>query len=230
MDRRSCSLFTAGLALALAGCHAEVDVAPTGDAGPSDAPVALQDGSPCPVAVPSAQASCPSEVACEYGGDAHGACRTVATCGGSAGAMKWTVAPPAEGCAAPVNPAACPAAYLTLHPASACPIAGGKLSCDYTEGRCACIPCTDEGGLSAEWGCRPWDGAIALGSYAPDASASCPADLPELGAPCDYPDQTLCQYAAQCVGVSLGHSVACADGYWQPATPPPANCVGLTCG
>jgi hypothetical protein len=142
--------------------------------------------------------------------------------------MTWAVKDPAPGCAPPANPAACPASFTSLHPASACPAPNGDLACDYAEGRCACIACTNAGAASSEWGCRQWVDVAAIGPYAPDASASCPADLPELGAPCDYPDQTICMYDP-CGGVNLGHSVACADGYWQPALLT-ASCAIHACG
>jgi hypothetical protein len=127
-----------------------------------------------------------------------------------------------------VNDPACPAAFDARPLGTACPVASGSLTCDYAEGRCACVPCNGDAGPSFEWGCRPWDGVVSVGPFSPDASGFCPAPVPNVGDPCGpYPDDTVCPYDV-CPGVVLGPSLVCTNRTWQLLGAPP-TCTAHAC-
>ena len=171
--------------------------------------VASLEGS-CPSPVPPDGGACNLSgelLACEYGGNANGACTTFAEClAVEAGAhLSWIVTPAAEGCEQ--NSAACPVMYGSGEGAR-CP--ANNLSCDYAEGRCACLACAPDGGVQNGytgdyWHCRAWK----------DVAAGCPTPRPLLGSVCTAPEGTLCDYTQCCGGPSLGPSMLCAGGVWR---------------
>lgn len=158
----------------------------------------------CPAARPKAGDPCAlpdsGVLECEYGGDAHGACRTLADCESG----HWSIGQ--EVC--PTDPSACPATYGQGEGAS-CPVTG---FCDYEQGRCSCVGCVldADGGIeSGSWHCRPWP---------VDAGAGCPAEAPLTGSACSTEGQSC---GADCCGsprVSFGEQ--CSAGVWEPIVCP----------
>jgi hypothetical protein len=167
--------------------------------------------SSCPASVPKDGGTCsPMDggvLACEYGGNANGACTTFARCAtpNASTPLHWIVSPAAQGCAQ--NGAACPATYGSGEGAM-CPAM--NLSCDYAEGRCACLACAPDGGVQngytgGYWHCRAWN----------DVAAGCPTPRPRLGSECSAPEGVVCDYGQCCGGPSLGPSALCAGGVWR---------------
>jgi hypothetical protein len=164
----------------------------------------------CPGSVPKDGGACaPVEavLACEYGGNANRACTTFADCAAlKAGApLSWIVTPATQGCGQ--NQAACPGTY-GIGEGAACPAM--NLSCDYDEGRCACLACAGDGGVQSGytggyWHCRAWK----------DVAPGCPVPRPLLGSACTVQEGTLCDYDMCCSGPSLGPSALCAGGVWR---------------
>jgi hypothetical protein len=167
----------------------------------------------CPAAVPTAGDPCQPILECEYGADSHHVCTTVATCA-STGSTNfiWFISPPAAGCG--TNAASCPASFTALAAGSPCP--GVSSFCEYPEGLCRCVPCSDEAGLSTMWGCGTW---------APGGTG-CPSERPLSGDACDVPNQE-CSYDGYC-GVEIGPNMVCQDGYWQ-ATGLAGSCIIPQC-
>ena len=102
------------------------------------------------------------------------------------------------------NPPLCPATYGAGE-GRACPLQG---TCDYSEGRCGCLPCAPDGGFTGQsssyWHCRLWT----------DISAGCPARSPVLNTACSV-DGLACDYSQCCGGPSLGPGLQCTGGRWQ---------------
>jgi hypothetical protein len=102
------------------------------------------------------------------------------------------------------NPPLCPATYGAGE-GRACPLQG---TCDYSEGRCGCLPCAPDGGFTGQsssyWHCRLWT----------DISAGCPARSPVLNTACSV-DGLVCDYSQCCGGPSLGPGLQCTGGRWQ---------------
>ena len=106
---------------------------------------------------------------------------------------------------AEANPAQCPTAF-GLGEGRACPLTQG--TCDYPEGRCACLSCAPDGGIgesSSYWHCRAWT----------DVPAGCPARAPALGSSCSFDGGLVCDYDQCCGGPALGPSMQCSGGAWQ---------------
>jgi hypothetical protein len=168
----------------------------------------------CPASVPVQGASCNVSVTCEYrGADTTHECSTMASCNGS----KWYLSPPAAGCG--THPSPCPATYATLAEGAACPT-GLAGSCDYDEGRCACLPCFTSAGAQNGmlWTCRKWD----------SGGAGCPPLAPLAGTACGTPDQ-FCYYSGFC-GIGVGSNYKCTDGYWRSQFGPVGSCALRMCG
>jgi hypothetical protein len=185
-----------------AGAHdgaAERGVGAHDGAGESDGSTESEAApGPCPATVPDAGQGCTSPdgsfLECEYGGDAHGLCRTLARCAG-----QWTITQTT--CAS--DPSICPPAYGGGE-GSSCPISG---PCDYAEGRCACVDCSlaADGGIEGgHWHCRAWL----------DAGPGCPPYSPLVGSVCSAPGGTAC--GSDCCGSPvLGEGVQCSGGIWR---------------
>lgn len=98
----------------------------------------------------------------------------------------------------------CPTTY-GVGEGRACPLQG---TCDYSEGRCGCLPCAPNGGFTGQsssyWHCRLWT----------DVPVGCPARSPALQTACSA-DGLACDYNQCCGGPSLGASVKCTGGSWQ---------------
>jgi len=154
---------------------------------------------------------------CEYGGNAYGACTTIAVCGAGVISLgSWTVTPAPSGCG--TNAAECPATY-GFGEGSACPLPG---TCDYPQGRCGCLSClSDAGTAGGYWHCRAWDD--------PSVGASCPAERPLIGTACTVPEGTVCFYDACCGGPSLGPSVQCTGGAWGEYASGECSCTVAFC-
>jgi hypothetical protein len=168
---------------------------------PVDASDVITERNPqCPAAVPTAGNPCKPILECEYGADLHHVCTTVATCGSTGSTnFTWFLSPPTAGCG--TNAASCPASFAALAAGSPCP--GVSSFCEYPEGLCRCVPCSDEAGLSSMWGCGTW---------AP-GGAGCPSERPLSGDACDVSNQE-CSYGGYC-GVEIGPNMVCQDGYWR---------------
>ena len=205
-------------------CDDTVDSGPVpSDAGQDVQPQTLI----CPTTVPpNGMAPCLLEIdggsagflsSCEYGGNAYGACTTIAVCGtGVISLGSWTVTPAPNRCG--TNAAACPATY-GLGEGSACPLPG---TCDYPQGRCGCLSClSDAGTAGGYWHCRAWDD--------PSVGASCPAERPLIGTACTVPEGTVCFYDACCGGPSLGPSVQCTGGAWGEYASGECSCTVAFC-
>ena len=166
--------------------------------------------SSCPASVPKDGGACNpmgGVLACEYGGNANGACTTFVQCAtlNASSPPHWIVSTAAQGCSP--NGAACPGTYGSGEGA-ACPAM--NLSCDYAEGRCACLACAPDGGAQngytgGYWHCRAWN----------DVAAGCPTPRPRLGSKCSAPEGVVCDYGQCCGGPSLGPSAMCAGGVWR---------------
>ncbi len=207
-----------GSSTTVAAADSGDDAAP--DAGASDSTVDSQDifvrgDAGCPVAIPASSQPCNEPgLWCEYGdGGSHSLCTTKTHCdvlAKTGGVIAWHVNPPDIGCG--VQPADCPAAYGQQSDA-ACP---AQATCDYAEGRCACILCDDYDGSPErnQWACRPWSSVPAafVDGGALTTSTTCTAERARLGTACT--DTTVvCGYDA-CNGISLGPYTACAYGTW----------------
>jgi hypothetical protein len=219
------------IAAVIAGCgtsategspaeDASVDV---GDGGSSDGLAPVDGGAPvdadaaCPAAPPAQGASCASPgLWCQYGDDPHARCAVRAYCNGGLGPVHWDLTPPEIDCEA--AGAACPPSFAT--DAGACPPGTTARSCDYAEGRCACVSCMPADGdvERTEWTCRAWtdvgtfilDDAGNIVAAPPDVAA-CPPVPPHLGSACAT--SAICGYDS-CTGVSLGWYEWCSGGTW----------------
>jgi hypothetical protein len=175
----------------------------------------------CPKVIPGDGSSCEHRgLVCESGGGAHQRCSTIFSCGDaldpkSPTNLAWNVSPPDPSCMQ-VNDSACPADFNSTPVAKDCPSSG--LSCDYGEGRCDCMPCNPSG---LAWRCRRW-GDVGT-------SATCPADRPALGTPCDSDGPQSCKYDDNC-RVSFGPDLVCFEGLWQPRIGLPRACGVPVCG
>jgi hypothetical protein len=171
----------------------------------------------CPADLPASNVPCAMEgLWCEYGdGGTHSTCTTLALCGviaKSGGDLGWQITQPDPATCGP-RPSDCPASYG--EPAdAACPSKG---TCDYTEGRCACVICDDYDGSPEQnqWRCRAWSDVPGVyvdgGAATPDGS--CPAERPRLGTPCS--DSTIvCGYDS-CNDIPIGPYLYCDLGTWS---------------
>ena len=108
---------------------------------------------------------------------------------------------------AEANSALCPASFGTGE-GHACPLSPG--TCDYPEGRCGCLDCVPDGGTgvitSSYWHCRAWT----------DLPTGCPSPVPATGTACSFDGGLVCNYDPCCTGPSLGPSMQCSGGTWQP--------------
>jgi hypothetical protein len=154
----------------------------------------------CPSTPPDLFASCDglSGVECEYG-DPYGRNRTSASCGVTAVGQPpvWIV----DTTTVPPNPASCPATFAAAQTGSC--TADAHLSCDYDEGRCACL-CPD-GQSAATWACRSRD----------DLQPHCPSLRPLAGDGCTD-EGLMCSYDKFCSEspLSFGPDLICQNGYW----------------
>jgi hypothetical protein len=183
------------------------DASGTGGTGGS---AGSQDAGGCPAAVPKNGDPCTPGNGidlCEYPGtDALHVCTTRASCGSTSltGAFMWFVTPPDPGCG--THPSPCPTSFDALAPGSACPGSLGSQSCDYPEGRCGCVSCSEPNSTAQGmmWACRKWD----------SGGPGCPAVAPLVNQPCSTPE-LFCYYSG-CDGISAGDDLECFDGVWQP--------------
>ncbi len=177
----------------------------------------------CPLVAPTNDSDCGDRgLVCESGGTPHRRCSTAAACQDALDPSNptrtaWSVNAPA-GCTAE-NDAACPASYGSVPVAKACPTQG--LSCDYAEGRCACVPCnpSDPTASAIAWRCRAWSSGLAAG---------CPSERPLLGSRCDV-DRFGCAYDDAC-RVSFGPDLVCFNQVWTPRIGAPRTCAAPVCG
>lgn len=174
----------------------------------------------CPIAVPADGSNCsPRSLVCEYGGDTHHRCTTLAACQDKLdpydpAGIAWKVIPPAAGCLT-TNDQSCAASFGGVQTATACPTAGTV--CDYTEGRCECVPCNPTG---SNWRCRAWAEGLNM---------RCPSDRPLLGSRCDELEGLQCRYDDTC-DVSLGPDLVCFGGIWTLRLGAPRACAEPVCG
>jgi hypothetical protein len=177
------------------------------DAGDSS----MTDGGPldgafvspvCPPYPPTAGSACaPKGVSCEYGAFTDGLCNVVWSCGSNA---EWYELYTGSFCDARDggNDPTCPSTYAQAADAGACSPSAG--TCEYPEGRCACVswcggPPPIDGGAPPRWVCdKPY-------------GAGCPAVRPRIGSGCSG-GPMYCGYDICCGGTEM----ACTDaGYWQ---------------
>jgi hypothetical protein len=179
----------------------------------------------CPLVVPASGATCSSRgLACEAMGGPHQICSTFFDCEDALDPhdptkIAWKVTPPANGCSVNNDPQ-CPSDYNSVLLGKACPAA--ELSCDYSEGRCRCAPCTPTSSYptGTGWQCRGWAD--------PDIGNGCPSDRPQEGSKCDV-NGTVCNYDSTCT-VSFGPDLVCTDGAWEPRGGAPRTCGTPVCG
>jgi len=210
------ALFGCGGSTSTAETVAVSDAATTQDAAlPLDGGMVPGRNPDCPATVPAAGGACNPVLACDYASDEHHVCVTHADCAsiGMGATFKWIVTVPPDGCGA--NSASCPASFTALPDGAACP--GMNPSCTYPEGRCGCLPCSSEAGMSSMWTCRKWG---------PD-DQTCPSEPPLGGDACTMTNKQ-CSYGGFC-GVSVGPSMMCEDGYWRRGGPT-GSCLLRTCG
>ncbi len=174
----------------------------------------------CPKAPPVNGSNCDHRsLVCETGGDAHLRCTTISACQDKLdphdpAGIAWSVAPPAASCLAS-NDVSCPVSFGDVSVASVCPTAG--VTCDYTEGRCACLACNPTG---LNWRCRAW---------AEGLNTRCPSDRPLVGSRCDDLEGIQCRYDDGCL-VSLGPDLVCFGGLWTLRLGAPRACPQPVCG
>jgi hypothetical protein len=114
--------------------------------------------------------------------------------------------------------AGCPASFTALADGAQCPVAAGT-SCDYVEGRCGCLPCSNGTGTTTQnsWACRAWD----------TGGTGCPARSPAPGSACTTPQQ-FCTYGGFC-GISVGDDLECVGGVWQRMVSVTGSCALRMC-
>jgi hypothetical protein len=174
----------------------------------------------CPLTPPADGSNCDHRsLVCETGGDAHRRCSTVSACQDKLdpkdpAGIAWSVTPPATACTT-TNDVSCAATFGGVIAASVCPTAGA--TCDYTEGRCACVSCNPTG---LNWRCRAW---------AEGLNDRCPSERPLIGSRCDDLDGLQCRYDDRC-GVSLGPDLVCFGGVWTLRLGAPRACAEPVCG
>lgn len=164
---------------------------------------------PCPASQPTMGAVCATAIDCEYGGDAHHRCSTMARCGADqAGGLHWSIS--ADPSCVAQNGSQCNPTFAPDAGVGCSPQAG---LCDYPEGRCVCEPCRSGAG---QWACRRWD----------DVSSGCPSPAPLIGSPCTQ-EGAECSYGSCCT-VSTGPLVKCVGGVWQDEVDTTCACA-LSC-
>jgi hypothetical protein len=199
------------LALSFSGCGGAattVELGTGSDAASDSSRDGLAEGiaernPQCPVSVPSAGSPCEPPLECEYGaaGDMHHVCSTRADCDSSDGvSFKWSLTFPPAGCG--TNAVSCPVTFTDLADGAVCP--GVTSFCEYSDGLCTCVPCTNEAGLSSMWNCGAWA----------NSGSGCPSDRPLSGDACATPNQE-CSYGG--CDESVEPTMVCRDGYWQLA-------------
>jgi hypothetical protein len=191
------------------------------DAAPADTDRADSSLAVCPAAIPADGSPCGGANVpriCEYGGDTHGVCSTLAECGitGAGQAPHWIVTPPFPGCG--TAPAGCPGSFASAD-GKVCTSSTTPNECDYGEGRCGCEPCRTQGpGFGYAWRCNAWS-AVPTG---------CPSPRPVLGTPCAMEGQ-VCNYGLCCRGPSLGLDQICMNGVWSPWVDTGCSCFFPSC-
>ena len=169
----------------------------------------------CPAAPPGLFAPCDGldGAECEYG-DPYGRNRISASCGVTTLGQPpvWVVG----NTTVPVNPASCPPTFAAAQTGSC--TAAANLSCDYDEGRCACV--CPEGQTAATWACRSRD----------DVQPPCPALRPLAGDGCTD-EGLMCNYAKYCgeSSLSFGPPMVCQHGYWRFGPPGGGACGTPAC-
>jgi hypothetical protein len=219
--QRSSAATTVTGVLPDATCPLPDRICPAEDGATADAQdeKSMEAGIPtCPADVPAGGAPCsPPGQSCEYGGDAHRACTTLASCASNGlGPFNWFVYPPAPGC--PDNDPSCPANFGAPAESSPCSFTTGSVSCDYDDGRCGCIACRVSADsdvvLAGRWDCRRWD----------SGGSGCPPVRPLAGDACETPDLS-CTYGG--CGISVGPSMQCSSGHWRPQALNGSCVIGL---
>lgn len=212
--RKGHELASAALTIALAACSSTSSTSVAGhDGGAGDS--STSGKFECPAAVPSNGSPCTAPsggfYACEYGGDAHGACTTVAQCV----SQRWYVTPPAAECG--TSAATCDATFGAQE-VTAC--TNTSDTCTYAQGRCGCISCQlDGGGAGRYWHCRAWNDT---------ASADCPSPRPLLGSACTK-EGAQCAFNSCCAGPSVGPDLECKDAQWRPLVTGGCSCREPSC-
>jgi len=171
----------------------------------------------CPEAQPSYGSDCSGDgQSCSYGSDGCGNA-TEYVCHNGAweyGEMIGTCNPP--------PPDLCPADL----PAYGAPCGEVGAICDYPGGAC-------DIGMTATCGDDLTWSVYDAGSCNPPPPPSCPAELPEQGAPCDPTWEEYCSYPVDTGCGPIDAQAQCVDGTWQVAIPtcnppPPDYCYSLT--
>jgi hypothetical protein len=170
----------------------------------------------CPASIPPAGGPCKPILTCDYGGGEHQVCRTRVDCASSDGTnFKWFVSSPAAGCG--TSSASCPASFTALADGSPCPGLEMNSFCYYPEGRCGCVRCDSDAGISSMWACRKWG----------PTEDGCPPDPPLSGDACSTPNQQ-CSYGGFC-RFAVGPTMMCDDGYWKQGGQT-GSCIIPSCG
>jgi hypothetical protein len=185
-------------------CGGNASHAPSADDSGRDAEHVLPSGwgsAGCPDLSPTVGAPCEGHRLCTYGDSLRGDCRSVVECNGEV----WQddsgecVPLPNEQCPANIPSGECAPTDADLVPLDPHTMDAGCLY-DGTFCRCDCPNdgCVDDS--PGEWNCEPTDMGI------------CPANLPNLGEPCDG-NGAECRYGDPCF---TGGVVVCFDGIWSP--------------
>ncbi len=175
----------------------------------------------CPAGPPAPNAPCDpvtgQPLECEYGGDASGQCTAVARCALQPdGSFAFDVRSDVN-CV--VSDPSCPASYGAVPMMDGGYVQSGSVSdgggctrvttviCSYPEGVCVCTAPAS----SATCTCRA---RSEVSTESGDGTA-CPAKRPLAGDSCAT-EGAWCLYDGACGSISLGPSMACMGGYWEP--------------
>jgi hypothetical protein len=176
--------------------------------------VACSNTPTCPTTAPADGDSChEAGFTCEEGGGDHQRCSTISTCANN-------LAPTWSNATTPMctltNDPTCSDTLLDTQIGAPCQTAG--LTCDYSDGRCACAACSTATTSGLGWACRSWDEGIA---------DQCPTERPTIGSSCKIASQ-VCRYDNACT-VSFGPDLQCISGKWQPLGGAPQVCATPMC-
>jgi hypothetical protein len=196
-------------------------IAPRPAVGASTPPAHSARDPRCPGSVPAANAPCNpgtgQPLECEYGGDAYGQCTTTAQCALQGdGAFAFQFEQNDIKCGS--NDPSCPASYKDvpmngagfvtpgyIYDGGAC-AAASTITCGYPEAVCVCT----QPASSTKCSCR-----LRTDVFAEDGKGACPARRPLAGDSCAT-EGMWCIYDGICGAISLGISMACQGGYWEP--------------
>jgi hypothetical protein len=200
----------------------DASIPPRPAVGASSPPAHSARDPRCPASVPAANAPCNpgtgQPLECEYGGDAYGQCTTIALCALQGDGTFAFQLEPSVNCV--MNDASCPASYQDVPMSGTGSVVLGSvcrggvwtaattITCGYPEAVCVCT----EPPSSTKCACRLRSEVSAVDGQ----GGACSAKRPLAGDSCAT-EGMLCVYEGFCGWTSLGVSMACLGGYWEPS-------------